>query len=73
MAEIRTYTQEFKDSAVQMVKEQRMSIPKAAEGLGIPPNTLRGWIESADGKRQFKSWSAGSTISGSLKTRTATS
>lgn len=52
MAEIRTYTQEFKDAAVQMVKEQRMSIPKAAEGLSIPSNTLRGWVEAADGGRR---------------------
>ncbi|MFO0782084.1 MAG: transposase [Phycisphaerales bacterium] len=51
MAEIRTYTQEFKDSAVEMVRTQGMSIPKAAGGLGIPPNTLRGWIEAADGRK----------------------
>ena len=51
MAEIRTYTQEFRDSAVQMVKDQGISIPKAAAGLGIPPNTLRGWIEAASGTR----------------------
>ena len=49
MAENRTYTQEFRDSAVQMVRDQGISIPKAAAGLGIPPNTLRGWVETASG------------------------
>jgi transposase len=39
MARIRTYTQEFRDSAVQMMK---------AEGMSIP-NTLQGWAETASG------------------------
>ena len=51
MAEIRPYMREFKDSAVEMVRTQGMSIPKAAGGLGIPPNTLRGWVEAAVGRR----------------------
>ncbi len=51
MAELRKYTQEFRESAMKMVMEERLSIPRAAAGLGIPPNTLRGWIEAATGAK----------------------
>lgn len=59
MAEIRKYTQEFRESAMKMVQEEGLSIPKAASGLGIPPNSLRGWIESATGTKAMPASKAG--------------
>ena len=51
MAEVRTHALEPRDSAVQMVKDQGMSVPKAAAGLGSSPYTLHGWIKAASGAK----------------------
>ena len=40
----RTYTREFKLSAVKLVNEQGYSIPEAARSLGVDPNCVRGWV-----------------------------
>ena len=42
---IRTYTENFKKDAVKLARE--ISNKKAAEELGIPENTLNGWIRKA--------------------------
>ena len=39
----RTYTHEFKQSAVQLVTEQGRSVAEAARSLGINVNLLRSW------------------------------
>ena len=39
----RTYTNEFKQSAVQLVTEQGRSVAEAARSLGINVNLLRSW------------------------------
>ena len=40
----RTYTREFKISAVKLVNEQGYSVPDAAKSLGVDPNCVRGWV-----------------------------
>lgn len=40
----RVYSREFKVSAVKLVQEQRYTIGKAAEHLGVDPSSLRGWV-----------------------------
>ncbi len=40
----RKYTQEFKDSAVQLVLDTEKSIISVATELGINDSTLHGWI-----------------------------
>lgn len=41
----RSYTREFKVSAVKLVNEQGYSIPEAAKSLGVDDRSLRGWIQ----------------------------
>jgi transposase len=41
----RTYSNEFKQDAVQLVVTQGLSIAEAARNLGIHPNLLRSWKE----------------------------
>jgi transposase len=43
MAKRRTYTREFKISAVQLITEQGRSVAEAARSLGIGENLLRKW------------------------------
>jgi transposase len=40
----RTYTREFKVSAVKLVNEQGYSIAEAAKSLGVDDNSVRGWV-----------------------------
>lgn len=40
----RSYTREFKLSAVKLVKEQGYSIAQAAKSLGVDDNSVRYWI-----------------------------
>jgi transposase len=44
----RSYSEEFKQEAVQLVLEQQMTVAEAARNLGIHPNLLRKW------KQQFE-------------------
>ena len=39
----RTFSREFKLSAVKLVQEQGYSVVQAAKNLGIDPASLRGW------------------------------
>lgn len=39
----RTYSDEFKRDAVQLVVTQGLSIAEAARNLGVHPNVLRSW------------------------------
>lgn len=41
----RTFTREFKVSAVKLVQEQGYTVPEAAKSLGVEPTSLRGWIK----------------------------
>ena len=42
------YTKEFREEAVKLVMEQKLSLPEAARRLSLPPSTLTNWI------KQFK-------------------
>jgi transposase len=47
----RTYSREFKISAVGLVHQQGYTVVQAAKSLGVDPASLRGWIKQfpADG------------------------
>ena len=47
MTSMRRYTSEFRQSAVSMVLVEGLSVAKAAADLGLPPNTLHGWINKS--------------------------
>lgn len=42
------YTQEFKDSAVQLITEQGYKISEASRSLGVNVSVLRRWKKAAD-------------------------
>ena len=42
------YTKEFREEAVKMVTEEKLSLPEAARRLSLPPSTLATWV------KQFK-------------------
>jgi len=41
----RTYSREFKVSAVKLVQEQGYTAREAAKSLGVDPNSLRDWLK----------------------------
>jgi transposase len=47
----RTFSREFKISAVGLVQQQGYTVVQAAKSLGIEPTSLRGWLKQfpADG------------------------
>ena len=47
MVTMRQCTPEFRQSAVNLVLVEGLTAQKAAESLGIPPHTIRGWIANA--------------------------
>jgi len=47
----RTYTKDFKESAVELYESSGKTMAEVAEGLGINPENLRRWLrESEEGK-----------------------
>ena len=42
------YTKEFREEAVKLVTEERISLPEVARRLSLPPSTLATWV------KQFK-------------------
>jgi len=42
------YTKEFREEAVKLVTEKKLSLPEAARRLSLPPSTLGNWV------KQFK-------------------
>ena len=42
------YTREFREEAVKLVMDQKLSLPEAARRLSLPPSTLANWV------KQFK-------------------
>jgi len=53
----KNYTQEFRDSAVNLVSEQGYKVAEAARNLGINRNVLGRWLREAeadgDGEREI--------------------
>jgi transposase len=47
----RTFSREFKISAVGLVQQQGYTVVQAAKSLGVDPGSLRGWLKQfpADG------------------------
>jgi len=42
------YTREFREEAVKLVTEKKLSLPEAARRLSLPPSTIVSWV------KQFK-------------------
>ena len=40
------YTKEFREEAVKMVTEEKLSSPEAARRLSLPPSTLAIWVKA---------------------------
>jgi transposase len=40
----RKYTKEFREEAVKLVTEEKLSIPEATSRLNLPPSTLENWM-----------------------------
>jgi transposase len=40
------YTKEFREEAVKLVTEEKMSLPEAARRLSLPPSTLGNWVKT---------------------------
>ena len=40
------YTKEFREEAVKLVTEERLSLPEAARRLSLPPSTLGNWVKA---------------------------
>jgi transposase len=41
------YTKEFREEAVKLVIEGKMTIPAAAQRLSLPPSTLANWLRAS--------------------------
>jgi len=51
----RTYTREFRESAVRLVNVEGTPVAKAAADLGMPAHTLTAWLHQARrGKGSFR-------------------
>ena len=42
----KSYSKEFRESAVKMVLEQKRTVPEAAKNLGVFEQTLRYWLKA---------------------------
>ena len=42
----RTFSVEFKESAVKLVTERGYTVPEAAKSLGVDANSIRGWLKN---------------------------
>ena len=40
------YTKEFREEAVKLVTEDKLSVPEAARRLSLPPSTLGNWLKA---------------------------
>ena len=45
------YTKEFREEAVKLVMEEKLSLPAAARRLSLPPSTLATWVKACKGGR----------------------
>ena len=45
------YTREFRQEAVKLVTEERLSLPEAARRLSLAPSTLGYWGEGTKGRQ----------------------
>ena len=47
------YSKEFREEAVKLVTEERLSVPEAGRRLSLPPSTITSWV------KQFKAGKLG--------------
>jgi len=40
------YTREFREEAVKLITEEKLSLPEAARRLSLPPSTLGNWVKA---------------------------
>jgi transposase len=40
------YTKEFREEAVKLVTEEKLSLPEATRRLSLPPSTLGNWVKA---------------------------
>ena len=40
------YTKEFREEAVKLITEEKLSLPEAAHRLSLPPSTLGNWVKA---------------------------
>jgi len=40
------YTKEFREEAVKLVAEQKLSVPEAAQQMSLPTTTLSTWVKA---------------------------
>ncbi len=40
------YTKEFREEAVKLIVEEKLSLPEAACRLSLPPSTLGNWVKA---------------------------
>ena len=40
------YSKEFREEAVKLVTEEKLSLPEAARRLSLPPSTLGNWVRA---------------------------
>jgi len=40
------YTREFREEAIKLVTEEKLSLPEAAHRLSLPPSTLGNWLKA---------------------------
>lgn len=43
----RNYTREFREEAVKLVTEGKLSIPEVGRRLSVPPSTLSTWVKAS--------------------------
>jgi transposase len=39
------YTREFREEAVRLITEEKLSVPESARRLSLPPSTLDNWLK----------------------------
>jgi transposase-like protein len=39
------YTKEFREEAVKLVTEEKLSLPEAARRVSLPPSTIGNWVK----------------------------
>ena len=40
------YTREFREEAVKLVTEEKLSLPEAGRRLSLPPSTIGNWVKA---------------------------
>ena len=45
------YTREFREEAVKVVTEEKLSLPEAGRRLSLPPSTLGNWVRASKAGR----------------------